>query len=104
MEAYQAPKTEVAEKSNLSETAQLVNGVMKEFVMPVLREKGLVGKANELIGGKLKAEDPKVIEFALDCRKEQAEIKAQAQSKGCNEQQLAVIDNYFTKLIASIGA
>lgn len=104
IEAYKGAKTEVAEKSNLSETARLVNGMMKEYVMPALREKALVGKANEIIGGKLKAEDPKVLQFALDCKKLQGEIKSQAQAKGCSEQQLAVVDNYFTKLLGSMGS
>jgi|GEM_PF-2074589 len=90
------------EKSNLSETAQLVNGMMKEYIMPVLRESGLVNKANEIIRAKLQPDDPQVIEFALSCREKQASINSKAEEGGCDERKLAVISNYFSKLINTV--
>lgn len=89
-------------ESNLSETAQLVNGMLKEYIMPVLRDKGLVKEANEITKAKLPSDDPRVIEFALACREEQAAINERAEKEGCDEKKLAVISNYFSKLISSV--
>lgn len=89
-------------KSNLSETAQLVNEVMIAYITPILRSEGLVQNANEIIKEKLEAQDPKVIEFATKCRKVQSEIYQKAQASGCNDKQLAVISNYFAKLIPTV--
>lgn len=90
------------QESNLSPTAQLVNEMMKGYIMPVLRDEGLVAKANEIIRLKLQPDDPKVIEFSLACREKQAEIYAKAQEDGCEEKKLAVVSNYFGKMISSV--
>lgn len=104
-------QTSVVEQneSNLSETAQLVNGMMKEYIMPVLREKtetegskSLLEMANTIIKAKLQSNDPEVIRFALACREKQADINARAEKAGCDEKKLAVISNYFSKLITSV--
>lgn len=89
-------------ESNLSETAQLVNGMMKEYIMPVLRDSGLVAEANAIIKAKLQPDDTRTIEFSLACREQQAEINARAEQAGCDEKKLAVIANYFSKLITSV--
>ncbi|MBI5753691.1 hypothetical protein HZA40_00925 [Candidatus Peregrinibacteria bacterium] len=101
IETQRAVKAEEKE-SNLSETARLVNGMMKEYIMPVLRDSGLVATANEIIKARLEPDDAKVIEFSLTCRAKQAEISAKAQEAGCDEKQLAVIPNYFSKLLGSV--
>lgn len=90
------------EESNLSPTAQLVNRVVTEDIMPVLRENGLVAKANEIIKAKLQPDDPEVIEFSLACRQRQSEIHEKAQKDGRNEKELAVVSNYFAKMINSV--
>ena len=96
------------EKSNLSPTAQLVNGVMKEDIMPVLRDRkkgvSLADTANKIIREKLGPDHPELIEFSLACREVQSEIYKQAQQKGRNEKELAVISNYFAKLQNSVGS
>lgn len=101
VEVSQVAKKE-AHESNLSETAQLVNGMMKEYIMPVLRDSGLVKDANEIIKARLQPDNPEVIEFSLACRQKQAEINAKAQAAGCDEKKLAVISNYFSKLLGSV--
>lgn len=90
------------QESNLSPTAQLVNRIVTEYIMPVLRNDGLVAKANEIIKAKLPADDPKVIEFSLACRQKQSEIHEKAKEDGCNEKELAVVSNYFAKMINSV--
>ncbi len=97
----QRPKVD-EEKSNLSETAQLVNGVLTNYIMPVMRESGLVDRANEIARNGLKADDPSVIEFSIACREKQTEIYDEGQKKGLNEKEMAVIGNYFSKLINGI--
>ncbi|MCX6734567.1 MAG: hypothetical protein NTZ25_01500 [Candidatus Peregrinibacteria bacterium] len=96
-------------ESNLSETAQLVNGMMKEYIMPVLREKptdenakSLLEMANTIIKAKLQPNDPEVIKFSLACREKQSEINSRAEQAGCDEKKLAVVSNYFSKLITSV--
>lgn len=108
IETKQAVATEKVE-SNLSETAQLVNAMMKNYIMPVLRDKtgnadakSLLETANEIIKAKLQPDDQKVIEFALACRSKQAEVHDKAEESKCDEKQMAVIDNYFSKLITTI--
>lgn len=95
-------KLAVPEQSNLSPTAQLVNGMMKEYIMPVLRASGLVNKANEIIKAKLQPDDPEVIKFSLACREKQSEIYGRAKENNCDEKQEAVIANYFSKLITTV--
>lgn len=87
------------QESNLSPTAQLVNRIVTEYIMPVLRNDGLVAKANEIIKAKLPADAPEVIEFSLACRQRQSEIHEKAQKDGRNEKELAVVSNYFAKMI-----
>lgn len=95
-------KLAVPEQSNLSPTAQLVNGMMKEYIMPVLRAAGLINKANEIIKAKLQPDDPEVIKFSLACREKQSEIHAKAKENNCDEKREAVIANYFSKLITTV--
>lgn len=95
-------KAGTEEESNLSPTAQLVNRVVTVDIMPVLREEGLVAKANEIIKAKLQPDDPEVIEFSLACRQKQSEIHEKAQKDGRNEKELAVVSNYFAKMINSV--
>lgn len=91
-----------AKETNLSPTAQLVNFMMREYVMPQLREMGLVTEANEIIEAKLSAEDPRIIEFSIKCREAQAAIAERAEKEGRSAKELAVISNYFAKLINSV--
>lgn len=98
----QRPKADL-EKSNLSETAKLVNGVLTEHIMPVMRESGLVKIANEIARENLGTDDPKVIEFSLNCRERQAEIYDAGQRSGLSEKEMAVISNFFAKLLNGIG-
>lgn len=98
----EAPKAVQKEETNLSEIAKLVNGVMKEYIMPILRDNGLVKVANEIIRAKLPADDPKVIQFSLDCREQEAKISNKAKEDGCDEKKMAVITNYFSKLLGSV--
>lgn len=106
VETRQPTVTAAVEKkdTNLTEIAQLVNGMMKEYIMPVLRDAGLVKEANEIVKLKLKEDDPRVIEFALKCREKEAAINESAEQKGCDEKQLAVISNYFSKLIVTVNS
>lgn len=90
------------EKSNLSETAKLVNGVLTDYIMPAMREAGLVEKANEIAKNGLKSDDPQVVEFSIACREKQTEIYDEGQKNGLNEKEMAVIGNYFSKLINGI--
>ena len=108
LEAVKAQNNEQKE-SNLSETAQLVNAILIEYIMPVLREKpadesakSLVETANTIIKAKLSPDDPKVIEFSLACREKQSDINTRAEKDGCDEKELAVISNYFSKLITTV--
>ncbi|MEK7085606.1 MAG: hypothetical protein AAB953_01155 [Patescibacteria group bacterium] len=89
-------------ETNLSPTAQLVNFMMREYVMPELRGRGLVTEANEIIEAKLSADDPRIIEFSIKCREVQAAIQEKAEKEGRNQKELAVISNYFAKLINSV--
>lgn len=90
------------QESNLSPTAQLVNRMVTNYIMPVLRADGLVAKANEIIKSKLPADNAQVIEFSLACRQKQSEIYEKAQKEGRNEKELAVVSNYFAKMINSV--
>ncbi len=90
-------------ETNLSPTAQLVNFMMREYVMPELRGRGLVMEANEIIEAKLSAKDQKVIDFSIKCREAQAAIQKKAEEAGRNSKELAVISNYFAKLINSVA-
>ena len=101
-EAYQAPQNEAVEKSNLSPTAKLVNGMMTDFITPVLRESTLNTEANALIREKVAPADPRMEKFIADFKSKINDVRAAAIAKGCDQQQLAVIDNYSSKFIANL--
>lgn len=97
-------ETSVAEtrESTLSPTAQFVHEVMDRYVMPQLREKGLVAIANEIIREGYDEKHPTVIDFLVHCRQVEADVLTQAKAQGANEKTFAVIRNYFAKMTVSI--
>lgn len=94
-----AKKSKKEQESNLSPTAQLVNRMVTDYIMPVLREDGLVERANKIIKNRLNSSDEEVIDFALACRQRQSEIHARAEKEGKNAKELAVVANYFPGVI-----
>lgn len=97
-------ETPVAEarESTLSPTAQFVHEVMDRYVMPQLRDKGLVRAANEIVREGYDKNHSAVIDFLVNCRQVEADILATAKAQGADEKTSAVIRNYFAKMVASI--
>lgn len=97
----ETPLAETRENT-LSPTAQFVHEVMDRYVMPQLRDKGLVRAANEIVREGYDENHPTVIDFLVNCRQIEADILTQAKSQGADEKTSAVIRNYFAKMSASI--
>lgn len=99
VETLQQTRTAREEVSNLSETARFVNRILREYVYPKLREKGMVDKDNEISREMPSVDDPRVVGSMVDCKQLEIEILEEARGKGLDEQGETVIKNFFAKLI-----
>ncbi|MEK7672707.1 MAG: hypothetical protein AAB373_02380 [Patescibacteria group bacterium] len=90
-------------KSNLSETALIVKGMMDKYISPLLEKENLIPPANQIsqakAAKKITSGDPMIIDFASKCRDVQSTLYQQAQADGCDSKQLAVVNNYFSRLV-----
>ncbi len=100
-------ETQHKEKNALTPTAALVNRILKVFVTPVLREKGLVKECNDIIKkiqkGILAIDDSKVIDLFIKLVGAEQEAIAKLEKKEkTDDKSLNVVRNYYSKLKKSI--
>ena len=85
-------------ETNLTPVTAMVNGVLKEHVMPLLREMGLVAAGNEISDPNLSPEDPRRVDFALKCKALSTEICDKLRAENSDPQKVAVVQNYLSSL------
>ena len=100
-------ETQHKEKNALTPTAALVNRILKVFVTPVLRAKGLVKECNDIIKkiqkGILAIDDSKVIDLFIKLVGAEQEAIAKLEKKEkTDDKSLNVVRNYYSKLKKSI--
>lgn len=101
------PQVAKEKTSNLSETAQFVKPYL-DIVTQLMRDMGLVEKANKvevkILLGKFVDSDPEVVDFKIACRDAEAKAIATVREKnGDDPKGEAVVRNYYSKFIASLG-
>lgn len=91
------------EKSNLTPVTKMVHDTLDMYVAPRLGANQLIGAGNEIAANKLPPEDPKCIDFAIQCRELSTEICNELRAENKSPQEIAIVQNYLNSLAANIA-